>query len=149
MRRRVERHRSARPASWRTVEAGPAIAAVLEAEGRGGTCIVLDCVTLWLARMLAPGPDADAPSGETTARMEAERERLAAAIATIAAGAAELLIVSNELGSGITPMGPLSRVFVDEHGITNQRIAAVCDRVTLMVAGCALSAKPGASDRGR
>lgn len=142
MRRRVDKHREARPASWRTVEAGIAIAPALEKEGQAGVCVIVDCITLWLARLLAPNPDADAPSAVFISRMQAQRERL---VAALAASAAQILVVSNELGSGVTPLGPLSRAFVDEHGITNQRIAAVCDRVTLMVAGCALEVKPGAS----
>lgn len=142
MRLRVEKHREGRPSSWRTVEPGIALAQALEQQGQSDVCVIVDCVTLWLAQVLTPVAGAGSPSAELMQRLDTERNRLVTAISE---SKAEILIVSNELGSGVTPMGRLSRIFVDEHGITNQRIAAACNRVTLMVAGCALAVKPGAS----
>lgn len=144
MSERVSRHRKARPASWRTVEAGVSLDTVLTREGKAGVCIILDCLTLWLSRLIAPSLEAAAPSSEHMLELKTERTRL---IASLASSPAEVLIVTNELGSGVTPLGHLSRVFVDEHGITNQRVAKVCDRVTLIVCGCPLNVKPGASNQ--
>jgi adenosylcobinamide kinase/adenosylcobinamide-phosphate guanylyltransferase len=49
-----------------------------------------------------------------------------------------IILVSNEVGWGIVPMHPVSRLFADEQGRLNQRVAAVCDQVTLVAAGLPL-----------
>jgi adenosylcobinamide kinase/adenosylcobinamide-phosphate guanylyltransferase len=52
-----------------------------------------------------------------------------------------IILVSNEVGWGIVPMHPVSRLFADEQGRLNQRVAVVCDQVTLVAAGLPLSLK--------
>ena len=52
-----------------------------------------------------------------------------------------IILVSNEVGWGIVPMHPVSRLFADEQGRLNQRVAAVCDQVTLVAAGLPLNLK--------
>ncbi len=126
MRARIAVHRNRRPGAWRTVECPIALADALHTESAEGSCLIVDCLTLWMAN-LAPG------------EIAAERERLAHAIE---AAAGLLVIVSNELGSGVVPLGETARAFVDAHGMTNQRVAAVCERVTLMVCGIPLRVKP-------
>jgi adenosylcobinamide kinase/adenosylcobinamide-phosphate guanylyltransferase len=127
MQQRIARHRSRRPAAWRTVECGAQLALALRREGRTGHCVIVDCLTLWLAS-LAPE------------NIAAERDQL---VRAIQAAPARVLIVTNELGWGVVPLGESTRAFVDEHGITNQRVAAVCERVTLMVCGVPLVLKAG------
>jgi len=126
MRQRIERHRARRPRQWRTVECETQLALAVQSEAKAGSCVIVDCLTLWLAG-LAPG------------QIEAERDRL---VDAIRAAPGRLLIVTNELGSGVVPLGESTRVFVDEHGITNQRVAAACERVTLMVCGVPVAVKP-------
>jgi adenosylcobinamide kinase/adenosylcobinamide-phosphate guanylyltransferase len=126
MRARIARHRERRPNAWRTVECPVALAGALEEHSTRESCVIVDCLTLWMANL---------PPGE----LEAHREALVRAIRS-ALGLA--LIVTNELGSGVVPLGESTRAFVDEHGITNQRVAAVCERVTLMVCGVPLAVKP-------
>lgn len=53
-----------------------------------------------------------------------------------------VVLISNEVGSGIVPLGELSRQFVDEAGWLNQAVAALADNVTLVVAGLPLALKP-------
>lgn len=145
MRLRIERHRARRPDNWSTVECtsaalGPAILEV----SRTGTCTIVDCLTLWLANILAPLEGGAEPSSGQLHLLEAERQNLVRAIKT---APGTLLIVTNEIGAGVTPMGRLTRTFVDEHGVMNQRVAEACDRLTLMVCGTPLAIKPGASHR--
>lgn len=145
MRLHIERHRARRPQNWSTVECtGAALGrAILEASG-AGTCILVDCLTLWLANILAPLEGGAEPSSAQLRLLEAERQSLVHAIRT---APGTLLVVTNEIGAGVSPMGRLSRIFVDEHGVTNQCAAQACERLTLMVCGVPLEIKPGASHR--
>lgn len=122
MQQRIERHRARRPQAWRTVECPVHLGAALR-ESSG--CVIVDCLTLWLANL--------APS-----EIDAERDQLVRAITSVQGA---VLIVTNELGSGVVPMGAATRDFVDQHGITNQRVAALCERVTLMVCGVPVAVK--------
>ena len=73
----------------------------------------------------------------------AVRDKLVAGAlaAAVAAHAGPLVIVTNEVGWGVVPMAAVSRLFADEQGRLNQRVAAVCDRVTLVAAGLPLTLK--------
>ena len=135
MRERIARHRARRPAHWRSVECGSELAAALEREAGAERCVIVDCLTLWLAGLFDDGRQGD---------LEARREAL---LAALAGAAGTVLVVTNEIGCGVVPLGRVSRVFVDEHGITNQRVAALCEDVTLMVSGCALPLRRGGADR--
>jgi adenosylcobinamide kinase/adenosylcobinamide-phosphate guanylyltransferase len=126
MQARIARHRVRRASQWRTVECGSQLGLALRREAKAGHCVIVDCLTLWLA-------------GLNARDLNAERDELVHAIEE---APALLLIVTNELGSGVVPLGESTRAFVDEHGITNQRVAAVCERVTLMVCGVPLVVKP-------
>ena len=130
MRERIARHRARRPREWRTVECGPELAAALAREAGEGRCVIVDCLTLWLAGLLDG--------------LDMHREAL---LAALAAAGGTVIVVTNELGSGVVPVGRVSRAFVDEHGLTNQRVAALCEDVTLMVSGCALPLRRGGADR--
>ncbi|MDU7590003.1 MAG: bifunctional adenosylcobinamide kinase/adenosylcobinamide-phosphate guanylyltransferase, partial [Acidovorax sp.] len=69
------------------------------------------------------------------------REQTAALIDTLPQLPGHVILVSNEVGWGIVPMHPVSRLFADEQGRLNQRVAAVCNQVTLVAAGLPLSLK--------
>jgi len=102
--------------------------------------IVIDCLTLWLTRILdeAAGHgdwDAAERSHLTAAAEEATKELVDA----LAACRATVLLVSNELGMGIVPMSAASRLFVDLLGRVHQQVSAVCDDTVLMVAGQAIT----------
>ncbi len=124
MAERIAHHRAHRDARWRTVEAPLGLADVIAAYDAPGTVVLVDCLTLWLSNALAV---------DTWA---AERDAL---LAVLPGCMARVLLVSNEVGSGIVPLGELSRVFVDEAGRLHQALAALCPRVSLVVAGLPLS----------
>jgi len=135
MRERIVRHRQDRalrlPAMV-TVEEPFELAAALASHSRAGTLVVVDCLTLWLTNRLMPADAASAASGDVP------QDGLCDAIA---AAAGPVVLVSNEIGLGVIPMGREVRVFVDAQGRLNKAVAAACARVTLMAAGLPLILK--------
>ncbi|MBV0933360.1 bifunctional adenosylcobinamide kinase/adenosylcobinamide-phosphate guanylyltransferase [Marinobacterium weihaiense] len=127
MQARIQRHRDERPAHWQTLEEPLALAATLLARQAPEHCLLIDCLTLWTTNQLLAGAD-----------MAAEREALCAALQN---ARGEILLVSNETGMGVVPMGELSRRFSDEAGWLNQAVAALADQVVLTVAGIPLVIK--------
>jgi len=127
---RIAHHRATRDTRWHTVEAPLGLGAALQALDDPQTCVLIDCLTLWLSNCLA----ADC--------WPRERDAL---IDVLAASRAQLIMVSNEVGSGIVPLGALSRRFADEAGRLHQTLAAQCARVTLVVAGLPLILKDDCS----
>ena len=127
MAERVAAHRARRGDGWTTIEAPRDLAGALPAHA--GTPALIDCLTLWLSNLML----ADADIADETGRLEdALRKRTA-----------PVVIITNEVGSGIVPEHALGRRFRDQHGVLNQRIAGIADRVVLMVAGLPLSVKGG------
>lgn len=128
MRARIEHHRARRPPGWLTVEAPLALAAALRSHAAPGRALLVDCLTLWLSNLV----HADGP------KLAAEREALLAALPALPG---EVLLVSNEVGAGIVPLGTVNRLFVDEAGLLHQAVARLSARVYWMVAGCPVLAK--------
>ncbi len=123
---RIAHHRLRRPAQWRTVEAPRRLAAALEAEAAQERCLVVDCLTLWLSNILLSGGEA---------------EEVALLLDTLPRLPGRIILVSNEVGWGIVPTNELARRFTDQQGRLNQRVAALCGRVTLIAAGLPLELK--------
>ena len=129
MHERIGHHRASRPAHWRSVEEPLALADALRLHAREDRCLLVDCLTLWLSNLLIdPQP----------ARCARERDALLDTLPTLPG---ELLLVSNEVGLGIVPMGALSRRFVDEAGRLHQSIATQCERVLFVSAGLPIALK--------
>ena len=122
---RIAHHRARRPAGWRTVEEPLLLAAALRRAAAPDTCLLVDCLTLWLANVLFAERD-----GEVAKLLE-----------TLPELPGRIILVSNEVGWGIVPDNALARRFRDEQGRLNQRVAALADRVTLVAAGLALPLK--------
>lgn len=136
---RIDRHRedrARRVPGLRTVEAPRALGAEVARQSRADTMVLVDCLTLWLTNLLMPmeGAPVDAAGLETACD-----ELLSA----LGAAPGPVVLVSNEIGLGLSPMTSEARRFVDELGRLHQRVAACCDRVTLMVAGLPLVVKAG------
>ena len=124
---RILEHRSTRPAEWKTVEEPLDIGGVL-ADLPAETCVVIDCLTLWVANLLAAGRDAEAAAREA-ARVAASRP-------------GHTIVVTNEVGSGIVPADAKTRQFRDTLGVVNATWVADADRSLLRVAGRALPLLP-------
>jgi adenosylcobinamide kinase/adenosylcobinamide-phosphate guanylyltransferase len=118
-----------------TVEEPLALANALRQHSDARTLIVVDCLTLWLTHLMMPMDPAQAlPEAAVIAAGEA----LCDAIAT---APGPVVLVGNEIGLGVIPLGREVRAFVDALGRLNQQVAAACECVTLMAAGLPLTLK--------
>lgn len=126
---RIAHHRARRLSQWLCVEEPLHLAEVLREYAREDRCILVDCLTLWLSNLL----------GDDDARcFERERDRLLDVLPGLQG---DILLVSNEVGLGIVPMGALTRRFLDEAGRLHQAIAAISERVLFVAAGLPLALK--------
>lgn len=130
---RVQHHQARRPAEWRIVEEPFFLAETLAREAAAGRCLLVDCLTLWLAQWLCD--DCKPPQGKAWAD---ERQ---AVLDRLPGLPGEIILVSNEVGLGIVPLGEINRRFQDEQGRLNQAVAAACDQVVFMAAGLPLALK--------
>ncbi|MHB8741566.1 MAG: bifunctional adenosylcobinamide kinase/adenosylcobinamide-phosphate guanylyltransferase [Sulfuricaulis sp.] len=122
MRRRIESHRAHRPAAWSVIEEPLALASVLQNNSASGRCVVVDCLTLWLTNLL---------TASNEAQFTHERDALVRSLPTLPG---TIILVSNETGLGVIPLGELTRRFVDEAGHLHQTLAQACDCVVLTIA---------------
>lgn len=141
MARRIAHHRTRRPAVWGSVEAPLELAATLRSQAAADTCLVVDCLTLWLSNLFFDGRAAAQAEADEAIDCPLLAAETGALIDVLPQLPGRILLVSNEVGWGIVPMQPLSRLFADEQGRLNQRVAAVCERVTLVAAGLPLELK--------
>lgn len=130
MAERIRRHRERRPQHWMVVEEPLALAAVLRAHAAPQRCLLLDCLTLWLSNLL--DTSGETISSETEIVFARERQALLAALPTLPG---HIILIGNEVGMGIVPLGACTRRFRDEAGRLHQDLSRICDRVTFMVAG--------------
>ncbi|SAL01245.1 bifunctional cobalamin biosynthesis protein [Caballeronia calidae] len=135
---RVRLHRERRPAHWALVEAPLDLADALHEADRAGHCVLIDCLTLWLANLLFTSESA---SEDVAVLPDSAREAFARFDAALAETRGKVIVVSNEIGLGVVPLGSVTRLYVDELGRLNQRVAAASTRATLMVAGLPLALK--------
>jgi len=161
MRQRIARHqsdRAQRVPGMVTVEEPLHLAQAVSTHSRPDTLIVVDCLTLWLTNWLMP---ADAPLVDAVASssllegVEAsdkkfmkneplaltEKAQIAILLEAIGKASGPVVLVGNEIGLGVIPMGREVRAFVDALGLLNQSVAQVCQRVTLLAAGMPLTLK--------
>jgi adenosylcobinamide kinase / adenosylcobinamide-phosphate guanylyltransferase len=140
MRERIARHRrdrAQRVPAMETVEEPTELARAIGAHSREDTLVVVDCLTLWLTARLLPA----AGALQDPARAAPADDPDTAIARAIAAAKGPLVLVSNEIGLGVIPLGPENRAFVDTLGRLNQQAARACERVTLMAAGLPLLLK--------
>lgn len=124
---RLARHRADRGAAWVTVEEDRDLVGALGSHRSPDHVVVVDCLTLWLTNVLLDDDD-----------VEAAVDGLCAELAR---PGGDVAVVSNEVGQGTVPMHALTRAFRDHQGRCNQRVAAVADRVRLLVAGIEVPVK--------
>ncbi len=130
MAERVDRHRLARDARWRSLEEPLDLAGKIPPAAGGCEAILVDCLTLWLSNLLERTGDG--------LEITDEANRLIAALRQLDAA---VYIVSNEVGSGIVPENRLARCFRDLAGLLNQQFAAAADEAWMVVSGLPLRLK--------
>jgi adenosylcobinamide kinase/adenosylcobinamide-phosphate guanylyltransferase len=145
MARRIAHHRARRPAHWGCAEEPLELAAALEKYAAPDTCLLVDCLTLWLSNLFFAGKAATQVEAREAIDCPLMAGEISAFIDALGRLPGHIILVSNEIGWGVVPENRLARLFADEQGRLNQRTAAACDRVTLVAAGLPLTLKqPGA-----
>ena len=133
MAERIRLHRERRGPRWETVEEPLDLAGALRRVSTAEGAVLVDCLTLWLSNLLGAERD-----------VAAETERLVGALPALPG---PVVLVSNEVGLGVVPVGALARRFVDLAGRLHQEVARVADSVVFMAAGLPLHMKvPGQGD---
>lgn len=161
---RIAKHQAGRSddgIEWQLFEESLALTALLKQLAKPGRVILVDCLTLWLTNQLLASnvniDDEPAPTewnatdfavstfatstsdDKAYASWQAEKTAFVDSLVELEG---VVVLISNEVGSGIVPLGELSRQFVDEAGWLNQAVATLADNVTLVVAGLPLALKP-------
>lgn len=138
MRKKIAAHRRDRPASWKTVESPTDLDRVIRREGRACDLLLIDCLTTYCGGLVSRSRSSSAQG-----RASAVRRHVEAVVDAIRSTPADVIVVSNEVGSGVVPAFKSGRAFRDLLGETNQRVACAADRVVLLVAGLPIVLKPG------
>ncbi|MBW8337800.1 bifunctional adenosylcobinamide kinase/adenosylcobinamide-phosphate guanylyltransferase [Stutzerimonas stutzeri] len=129
MTERIAHHRERRPVQWSLVEEPLQLARVLREQAAPQRCLLVDCLTLWLTNLLML---------EDAARLAEARDALLECLPELPG---RIILVSNETGLGVVPLGELTRRYVDEAGWLHQAVADRAQRVTFMVAGLPMTLK--------
>lgn len=151
MQARIKRHKAEREHAylqgehidkWQVIEEPLALAETITQYSCKDNCLLIDCLTLWLSNHLCLDK-AFAPEQSMAEYLESLQSALVLAVKN---APGKIILVSNEVGHGIVPMGELSRQFVDYSGWLHQALAQVCDHVDFVIAGLPLTMKANTQD---
>ena len=126
---RIAHHQSRRPAEWALVEEPLHLMQALRDHAAENRCLLVDCLTLWLTNLLLL---------DDSAALARERDAMLEGIDALPG---HIVLVSNETGLGVVPLGELTRRYVDEAGWLHQALAERARRVTFCVAGLPMTLK--------
>jgi len=142
MRERIARHQSDRALRLpgvMTLEEPLDLAQVIQTHSTPTTLLVVDCLTLWLTNLSMPQY-----VDQNVASAREDSAQIAMFLGALESAPGPVVVVSNEIGLGVIPLGAQVRSFVDSLGRLNQQVAHRCNRVTLMAAGLPLMVKDAA-----
>ena len=123
MQARIDHHQAQRPGHWTVIEEPLYLADCLIELDQPNQLILVDCLTLWMSNLLM----------HENAELQMQQCQKLLDILPILQ--AEVILVSNETGLGVIPMGEISRKFVDESGRLHQQLGQVAEKVVFCVAG--------------
>ena len=129
IKKRVELHRERRPTEWKTVESPLSLAKTVQGLAGEGVTVLVDCLTMWVTNLLC---------AENKDLLKQEIDSLIKVLPELAG---DIILVSNEVGLGVIPMGELTRDYVDTAGKLHQHVAAQADNVVMVVAGLPMAFK--------
>ena len=130
MKLRVTKHQQERSRRWQTVEAPIHLPEAIVAAGGEAGILLVDCLTLWISNLLMENHDSDQVLNQVQSLTRA-----------VASSACPVILVSNEVGTGIVPENKLARLYRDLVGSTNQAVAECVDQVVWTVAGIPVTIK--------
>jgi len=130
MKQRVARHQRERSQNWVTVEAPLDLPEAILQNNRKGDVILVDCLTLWVSNLLIEIGDEN-KIGDTISQL----------IKALEKATCPIVLVSNEVGTGIVPENKLARQYRDIIGLVNQAVAKTASKVIWMVAGIPVTVK--------
>ena len=123
MQARIQHHRQQRPKTWKLCEEPLYLAQQLKVLDHPNAVILVDCLTLWMSNLLMQSADNFA------------EQQISALLDVLTHLQADIILVSNETGLGVVPMGEITRKFVDETGRLHQQLGGIADKVLFCVAG--------------
>lgn len=123
MEERIVHHQAQRPSEWQVIEEPLYLAECLKKYDQEGQLFLVDCLTLWISNLLIH---------EDKSIQFAQCQQLLAVLLTLKS---DVILVSNETGLGVVPLGELTRKFVDESGRLHQEIGKIANKVSFCVAG--------------
>ena len=129
MQRRIQHHQQQRNAEWMSIEEPLHLPDIIRQHAASNRCLLVDCLTLWLNNILFMAPKTQ------------PAEWFDALFSACSDATGDIILVANEVGLGVIPMGEISRIFVDEAGRLNQKMAQLANNVTLITAGLPLHLK--------
>lgn len=127
MQARIIQHRKERPQHWQTIEEPIKLAETIEKYSNEKTCLLIDCLTLWLSNLLF-----DKQGCLQLELMETETHALFDVLSIFSG---QIIMVTNEVGLGIVAVDKMTRCFIDEAGCLHQKIASLSHKVVLVTAG--------------
>lgn len=130
---RVQHHKDRRPANWALIEEPHRLTQTLARLAAPNQCLIVDCLTVWLAQWIC-----EECSPPQDSSWQLEREAFLTLLPTLPG---TIILVSNEVGMGIVPLGAINRQFQDEQGRLNQAIATLAKHVKFIAAGLPITLK--------
>ncbi len=122
MRKRIDAHQKIRADKFVTIEEPLALVDALETSANVSQNVLVDCLTLWITNLMMEERSIENEVDKLSQWLSSNTQQ-------------RVILVSNEVGQGIVPENKMARSFVDHAGISHQKLAAVCHRVSFITAG--------------